>query len=562
MQEISNIIQKTIKNLFALDEVVALERTDEQFGDFASNIALHLSKKLGQNPREIAQKIVDDLEDTSIDKAEVAGPGFINITVNNNLLVSSLKTAVESAPHGVFGANEVGVGKTVLCEFPSPNMSKPFSVGHIRSALQGWALAQIMRLSGYRVITDNHVGDSGTPFGKWVVGYLRYSSKDQLEKAGINELARVYITITAAMKAEKEAGTTQLSDEVQLWLQKLEAGDEEAVQYSKLFNKISFNHMHAIMERLEISTDYEYGESYFVKRGHELTDELLKKGIAKESDGAVIVELDEFAIKTPVMLKKANGTALYATTDLATMEFRDKTWAPEKVFIHTGQEQAFYFTQLNALAQRAGFAPNIVHLWHGLVDQLDEDGKRGKMSSRKGVVLLGDMLDEAEKRAAEITKEADPDAAHAVALGAIKFADFTADRKKGVLFDWETMFNVQGTSGPAVQYAAVRINSILAKTQVEPVLSNDYDFAPERNLLLELLSFPHLILEISKNYEVHKLSTYLYKLARTLNRYYEKTPILKASEAEQANRLWVLMLTRQVLSTGLDILGIPVPKKM
>ncbi|MCA9309160.1 arginine--tRNA ligase, partial [Candidatus Saccharibacteria bacterium] len=370
------------------------------------------------------------------------------------------------------------------------------------------------------------------------------------------------IAITADIKEESEAGVSDLAHEVQSWLQKLEAGDNEAVAYSERFNKISFDHMHQVMDRLGISTEFEYGESKFVTRGKELADELLKKGIATESDGAVIVELDDAGIDTPVMLKKANGTALYATTDLATMEFRDNEWAPEKVFIHTGQEQAFYFTQLNALAKKACYKDNIVHLWHGLVDQLDESGKRSKMSSRKGVVLLNDLLGEGEKRAAEIAKDASPEDVKAVSLGAIKFTDFTADRKKGSLFDWETMFNVQGFSGPAVQYAAVRIKSILSKATVQPGLSEGYEWDTEHELLLELLAFPSLIEELSENYELHRLAAYLYNLARALNRYYEKTPILKSPELEQQNRLWLLTIVESVLTTGLDVLGIPVPDKM
>jgi len=563
MQEISGLIQKTVKDLFNVDEQVELTRADEQFGDYATNIALRLGKQLGKNPREVAEAIAPKLKNNIIENAEVAGPGFINLKINSEWLASALKKAAASAPGGVYGTSLTGKGETVVCEFPSPNMAKPFSVGHIRSALQGWSIAQIMRLTGHTVITDNHLGDAGTPFGKWVVGFLTYSSKEQLAKDGINELARIYIAVTTDMKAEKEAGGHEISDQVQAWLQKLEAGDSEAVAYSKQFNQISLDHLHLVMERLNISTEFEYGEAQFVKRGQELADELLKSGVAKESAGAVIVDIEEFGIDTPVMLRKANGTALYATTDLATIEFREKTWHPSKVFIHTGQEQAFYFRQLKALAQKAGYPDTINHLWHGLVDQVDESGKRAKMSSRKGVIALNDLLDEAEKRAAALTDDGTPEDAKAIALGAIKFADFMADRKKGTLFDWETLFNVQGFSGPAVQYAAVRINSILQKAgseSAEP--SGDYDWSAEHELLLELTAFPGLINELAQNYELHKLAAYLYQLARTLNRYYEKTPILKAPEHERTNRLLLLGLTKQVFATGLDVLGITVPNKM
>jgi arginyl-tRNA synthetase len=557
-------IASIVARLFGAEVTVELSRPDEQFGDYATNVALKLAKQLGQNPRDVAQQIAAELERADgISSVSIAGPGFINIGLDSNVLVSWLDAAVTNAPQGVFGANTSGKGTTVVCEFPSPNMAKPFSVGHIRSALQGWAVAQVMRLNEYTVVTDNHVGDAGTPFGKWVVGYLRYSSPEQLEQQGINELARVYIAITADIKKEKEAGEHAIADEVQMWLQKLEANDAEAKAYSKRFNAISFDHMHEIMDRLGISTDYEYGESMFVVRGKELAEELLANGVAQESNGAVVVDLEDEGIDTPVMLRKANGTALYATTDLATMEFRDKKWQPNKVFIHTGQEQAFYFRQLNALARKAGRSDNIHHLWHGLVDQLDEHGNRGKMSSRKGVVLLSDLLDEAEKRAAEFAREGSEEDIRAVALAAVKFTDFMADRKKGVLFDWESMFNVQGFSGPAVQYAAVRIRSIVAKAGDADISPKEgYDWTAEHQLLMEVSEFPALIRELSENWELHKLAAYLYNLARVINRYYESTPILKSDPKMLSNRLWLLTQTERVFVTGLDILGIPVPEKM
>lgn len=563
--KLANDIAKVCNDLFNTKVEVDLTRPDEQFGDYATNVALKLAKILGKNPQEVARAVADELQGSNqdIESVSIAGPGFINIRVASEGLAAHLATAISASPQGVFGANTSGKGRTVVCEFPSPNMAKPFSVGHIRSALQGWAVAQVMRLNGYTVITDNHVGDAGTPFGKWVVGYLRYSSPDKLAQDGINELARIYIAITADIKDEKLRGEHALADEVQSWLQKLEHGDDEAVKYSTMFNKISFDHMHEIMERLGISTEFEYGESGFVKRGKELAQELLAKGVATQSDGAIIVDLEDQGIDTPIMLQKANGTALYATTDLATMEFRQKEWAPEKVFIHTGQEQAFYFRQLNALARKAGCKDNIYHLWHGLVDQIDESGKRGKMSSRKGVVLLSELLDQAEKRAGEFARDGSEADVNAVALAAVKFADFMADRKKGVLFDWESMFNVQGFSGPAVQYAAVRIRSILSKApQASAAPSATYNWQSEHALLLELSAFPNLIHELSESWELHKLAAYLYNLARTLNRYYEEVPILKSEGETLQSRLWLLEQTNKVFVTGLDVLGIPVPERM
>jgi arginyl-tRNA synthetase len=563
MQEISNLIQKIVQELFNAQIELDLTHADEQFGDYATNIAMRLSKKVGQNPREIAQKIIEQLKDESIEKAEIAGPGFINITLKSEALATMLNQEIQASHNGEYGASEIGADHTVVCEFPSPNMAKPFSVGHIRSALQGWAIYKLMKLHGYAVITDNHLGDSGTPFGKWVVGFQRYSSDEQLNQDGINELARVYISITAEMKEEASAGQSAIADEAQQWLQRLESKDPEAVEFSERFNKISLDHMHQVMNRLNIQTELELGESFYVSRGQEMVDELLEKGVAKNSEDAVIVELDEFGINTPIMLRKANGTALYATTDLATIEYREKHWSPEKVFIHTGEEQNFYFRQLNALSEKAGFKPVIQHLWHGLVDQKVEGGGREKMSSRKGVVLLQDLLDYAEEEARKHNKDGSDESVKAVALGAIKFADFTADRKNGVLFDWESMFSVQGFSGPAVQYAAVRIKSILDKAGVvDDVDFSAYEWKDEKRLIVKLLHYPILLRELHDSYEMHKLASYLYDLARSFNRYYEEHRILTTSGPEKSAKLWTITQVRMVLVRGLDILGIPTPEKM
>lgn len=546
--------------LFNVDVSVELTRPDEQFGDYATSVALQLGQQLNKNPREIAEKIASKLKHKKIAGTEVAGPGFINIKIQSNLLAMWL---FEETKLRVFGRSDLGQGRKVVCEFPSPNMAKPVSVGHLRAAVQGWTIYKLMTHLGYEVVTDNHIGDYGTPFGKWVVGFLYFSSDEKLAKDGIYELARIYIEITAALKTEKEQGDDKLAGEVQGWLKKLEAKDVDAVEYSNRFNKISLDHLHKVMGRLRISTDHELGEAFYVPRGQALTDELLKKGIAKESDGALVVPLDDAGIDTPIMLRKANGTALYATTDLATIEYRQQQWNPEKVFIHTGQEQTFYFRQLKALAKKVGYKDVIEHLWHGLIDQKDEDGTRQKMSSRKGVVLLEELLDVAEKKARKQMKDGNEEDIKAVALGAIKFADFTADRKKGMLFDWESMFSVQGFSGPAVQYAVVRIKSVLAKaTDSKPNDISDYDWQAEHALLLLATDFPQLLVELGKNYEMHKLATYLYGLARELNRYYEETQILITKEPIRGYRLWFITVIRDILVDGLDILGIPTPERM
>lgn len=568
MDYVKELLNQVIRDLYGTDVDCEVTRPDEQLGDYATNVALRLAKPLKKNPQAIAEQIIAELKKmttTQPIQASMAGPGFINLTLNAQHLQAQLLTKLASAPDGIYGASDIGKGKLVINEFPSPNMAKPFSVGHIRAALQGWAIYKLMLMMGYTTIRDNHLGDYGTPFGKWVVGFLRYSSEQQLERDGIYELARVYIKITTELKAESGRQETAIAEEVQSWLIRLDNNDEQAVSYSQRFNKISLKHMHKVMTRLNVETDIELGESFFVDRAQVLVNELLEDNLAIKSDGAVIVPLDEYQIDTPVMLRKANGAALYTTTDLATIEFRQNNWHPDKVFIHTGQEQAFYFRQLQALAKKVGLEDSIVHLWHGIVDQLDDDGQRQKMSSRKGVVLLDDLLDVAEERAQQQMKTASKADIQAVALAAIKFADFAADRKKGLLFDWDTMFNLQGFSGPAVQYAAVRIASVLKKADskdLHQAPESDYDWVAEKRLLIHLLEFPELLLNLHQTYEMHKLASYLYDLSRELNRYYEKHRVLDSPPQIQAARLWLLGVTYEVFKNGLDILGIAIPDEM
>lgn len=559
-QELETHIAEVCKHAFDVDVTVELDIPDEKFGDYTTNIAMRLAGKLGKNPRSIAEKVVSDLSHDAISQAEIAGPGFVNMRLNPSYLARTLHESIEAR---AFGVSDVGGGKTIVSEFPSPNMAKPYSVGHLRSATQGWATAQLMRRMGYEVITDNHLGDYGTPFGKWVVGYLHFSNEAALAEKGIYELARVYVEITEALKKESQAESTQLADEIQLWLKRLESEDPEAVAYSTRFKKISLEHFHQVMGRLRIATDYELGESFYISRGQEIVDELLQKNIAVESEGAVVVPLDEYGIETPIMLRKANGAALYATSDLATIEYRQKKWDPEKVFIHTGQEQAFYFEQLKALAKKIHYKDTIVHLWHGLIDQVDvKTGKREKMSSRKGVILLEELLDAAEDEARKNMKSGDEEDVQAVALAAIKFTDFMADRKRGLLFDWSSIFSVQGFSGPAVQYAIVRIKAIKQKAGAGIGLSEDYDWSSEHQLLAKCVAYHDLLLDLHTSYDLHKLAAYLYELARMFNGYYEKTRIMDVDEPARSSRLWFIDQIEYILTDGLDILGIPVPKKM
>ena len=561
MNKVAEIINQLIEEKFNIKTEVSLTRPRPEFGDFATNIAMQLAGKLSKNPREIAEELAGELSKNEIfENVEIAGPGFLNLRVSAKKLEKILSQEFSDR----FGSNNEGEGKLALIDGPSPNMAKPYSVGHLRPGNQGWAAKKLLEFSGWKVITDNHLGDYGTPFGIWVVGFEMFSNEERLAKRGVYELGDVYIKTKAAMKEQGEGG--EIEKKAEEWLLKLENGDEEALNYSNKFKEISLKHIHDVMARLKISTDYEYGEAFFAPKGKAAVQKLIESGVAVQNeDGSVIVPLEEYGFDVPLLVQKSNGAALYATNDLATILFREEEFAPDKVIYSVGAEQQFYFSQIFAMAKKLGIKTDLYHLWFGVIDQLNEDGTREKMSSRKGVVLMEELLDKAEERAREIVagRDVSEEDVKKIALGAIKFSDFTADRRTNILFDWENIFALTGFSGPYVQYSAVRVNNILRKEQdFELVDFEEYDFEAEKNIILQLLAFPETVKMAVRDLEPHKISKYLYDLAREMNRYYEKTRVSDAPEIEKSARLTLLKKVSKTFENGLDLLGIEIPEKM
>ena len=561
MNKVAEIINQLIEEKFNIKTEVSLTRPRPEFGDFATNIAMQLAGKLSKNPREIAEELAGELSKNEIfENVEIAGPGFLNLRVSAKKLEKILSQEFSDR----FGSNNEGEGKLALIDGPSPNMAKPYSVGHLRPGNQGWAAKKLLEFSGWKVITDNHLGDYGTPFGIWVVGFEMFSNEEKLAKRGVYELGDVYIKTKAAMKEQGEGG--EIEKKAEEWLLKLENGDEEALNYSNKFKEISLKHIHDVMARLKISTDYEYGEAFFAPKGKAAVQKLIESGVAVQNeDGSVIVPLEEYGFDVPLLVQKSNGAALYATNDLATILFREEEFAPDRVIYSVGAEQQFYFSQIFAMAKKLGIKTDLYHLWFGVIDQLNEDGTREKMSSRKGVVLMEELLDKAEERAREIVagRDVSEEDVKKIALGAIKFSDFTADRRTNILFDWENIFALTGFSGPYVQYSAVRVNNILRKEQnFELVDFEEYDFEAEKNIILQLLAFPETVKMAVRDLEPHKISKYLYDLAREMNRYYEKTRVSDAPEIEKSARLTLLKKVSKTFENGLDLLGIEIPEKM
>lgn len=570
MDFVIETVQEAAQKLWQIEVEPSLDYPKPQFGDVATNVAFGLAKQLKQAPLKIAEELASELNLLDFLEANVAAPGFINLKVDDNWLAS--KFAENFGPG--FGGNQKNLGKTAIVEYPSQNMAKPYSVGHLRPGNQGWAAYKLLEATGWRVITDNHLGDYGSPFGIWVAGFLRFSSPEKLTKDGVYELGRVYIQTREVMKQEEADEKNDLAKEVEEWLLKLEAGDEEALRYSRQFNQISLEHIHQVMHRLRIYTDYELGEAFFAPIGKNLVQKLLEQKIATQNDdGSVVVDLTDQGVKVPVLLQKSNGAALYATTDLATVWYREQRWQPDKVVYAVGGEQQFHFQQIFALARKTGHTKtDFIHMWFGTIDQVDQDGKRQKMSSRQGVILMEELLDQAEARARELVgdrKISQQDIA-TIALGAIKFSDFMADRRTNILFDWQTIFALNGFSGPAVQYAAVRIKKILDKVgfatgQTWSVdQTSTEDFSAEKPLLVKLTQYPNVINESAELLEPHRLASYLYELARATNRYYESEPILaeNVTSQDRERRLAMLAQVYQVLEDGLEILGIQIPNQM
>ena len=561
MNKVAEIINQTIKEKFNIEVEVSLTRPRPEFGDFATNIAMQLAGKLSKNPREIADELLGELSKNEIfETIEIAGPGFLNLRVSAKKLEKLLSQDFSDR----FGSNNDGEGKLALIDGPSPNMAKPYSVGHLRPGNQGWAAKKLLEFSGWKVITDNHLGDYGTPFGILVVGFKMFSNDEKLAERGVYELGDVYIKTKAAIKEQGEGG--DIEKQAEEWLLKLEKGDNEAIEFSNRFKEISLKHIHDVMARLKISTDYEYGEAFFAPKGKAAVRKLIESGVAVQNeDGSVIVPLEEYGFDVPLLVQKSNGAALYATNDLATILFREEEFAPDKVVYAVGAEQQFYFSQIFAMAKKLGIKTDLYHLWFGVIDQLNEDGTREKMSSRKGVVLMEELLDKAEERAREIVagRDVSEEDIKKIALGAIKFSDFAADRRTNILFDWENIFALTGFSGPYVQYSAVRVNNILRKEQnFEFVDFENYDFEAEKNVILQLLAFPETVKMAARDLEPHKISKYLYDLAREMNRYYEKTRVSDASKIEKSARLTLLKKVSKTFANGLDLLGIEVPEKM
>jgi arginyl-tRNA synthetase len=545
---------------------VVTSAADARFGDFQTNAAMVAAKALKKNPREVAASILDQLKvDDLCEAPTVAGAGFINFKVLDPALSHAVNGVRED---GRLGVIPVSSPRTIIIDFSSPNVAKPMHVGHIRSTILGDSLARIARHLGHRVITDNHIGDWGTQFGKVIHGWKHLLDREALGRAPIDELVRLYREVNAA-----EESDPALKETVRHELVKLQQGDPENLEIWKRAVDLSWKEFERLYGLLDIAFDERLGESFYNDALAPLVERLLGEGIAEKSEGAVCVffrgspELKE----KPCLIRKSDGGFLYATTDLATLEYREQRWKPDAVWYVTGAPQQLHFEQVFATARRMGVTTDLRHIAFGSI--LGEDRKMMKTRSGENVEL-GGLLAEAIERALAVVAAKNPDlpkdeqkeCARIIGLGAVKYADLMQHRLTDYVFSWDKMLSFQGNTAPYLQNAYVRIRSIFRKAEAEgtstavaPIVIAD---PAERALGLQIVQFGEILHTVLEDQRPNLLCLYLYELADRFHKFYEACPVLKSEGAVRASRLTLAGLTADILHQGLGLLGIMVPEKM
>ncbi len=547
---------------FSAIQAVATANAD--FGDFQCNDSMQLAKILRKSPRDIAQAVVDDIQlHESVDKVEIAGAGFINMYLKPEWIASYIEGLGADENLGV---PHIGEGHTIVIDYSSPNVAKPMHIGHIRSTIIGCAIDKMFRKLGYNVISDNHIGDWGTQFGIIIKGYREFVDKDALAKSPIEELERVYVK-SYEKTQEDEGWLTGCRDE----LVKLQSGDSDNLELWGEFIKMSLVEFDKIYKRLGVGFDYMRGESFYREKLPGVVKMLEEKGLAEESDGATVVFLEEE--KLPVcIVRKSDGGYNYATSDIATVLHRTEEFKPDRIIYVTDERQQLHFNQFFTICGKIGCEVKLDHVWFGLM-RLPE----GTFSTREGnVIKLEALLDEAESRALKIVQGSSPDmtedqqkkVARAVGIGAVKYADLSQNPQTTVTFTWEKAMATDGNSGPYLQYAYARIQSVRDKYK-EQFPDGDADSCSivftepvERVLALKLTQFSEVVVRAAHSYKPSTVADYLYELAQTYSSFHQNVPFLKAEEGLRESRIRLCGITARVLKAGLDLLGIETPERI
>ena len=525
--------------------------TDPKFGDYQCNDALKLAKRLRMNPRETAQAVAAALAvDGVFDKVEVAGPGFLNLTVSAQWLNDRL-AALAAAPK--FGIPQTGAGKRVVIDYSSPNAAKQMHIGHIRSTVIGGAIDRIFRALGYDVVADNHLGDWGTQFGILIKGYRELLTDNERANLTVATLEKCYVL--SAAKAKEEDGVWR--EECKRELVKLQQGDADNLALWKRFIEISIGEFERMYDKLGVKFDTYRGESYYNDMMPGVVEELVKAGLAVESEGALVVNLEAEKLGVAIV-RKSDGGYNYTTSDLACVKSRIAEYAPERIVYVTDARQQLHFRQWFSIAAKMGCTTTLVHVPFGL---MSFQGKA--ISTREGnLIRLDELLEEAKRRALDIVKErgGDERLAEQIGYGAVKYSDLSHDPITDIDFSWDKALALEGNSGPYLQYAHARVRSLMAKAGGEPAARVFAVAEPlERRLALQLVEFPGAVVRAAEAYKPSVLADYLFQTAQVYSSFYQSTPVLKSEEPARSSRLALCALFGDILRTGLGLLGIESP---
>ena len=556
------IASELAKVIEGLDQETILKLLEQpkssDLGDIAFP-AFSLAKIERKAPQAIAADIAEKIDASHFEKVVATGP-YVNFFLDKSQISDQvIKSVIEAGAD--YGQQEEGQGANVTIDLSSPNIAKPFSVGHLRSTVIGDAISNIYKKMGYNTIKINHLGDWGKQFGLLMVAYKKWGSKEAVEANPIDELLKLYVRINAEIENDPA-----LDEEGRLWFKKLEDGDPEATELWQWFRDESLVEFNRIYKLLGVEFDSLNGEAFYNDKMDEAVQILEEKGLLKESKGASIVELDDVNLP-PAMIKKSDGATLYITRDIATAIYRARTYNFVKNIYAVGQEQSNHFRQLKAVLKKMGFewSDDMIHVDFGLVTK-----NRQKLSTRKGnIILLEPTLQEAISRAKAQIEEKNPElenkeeVARAVGVGAVKFYDLKTDRRNGYDFDLEAMVSFEGETGPYVQYAYARIQSILRKANFTPSADATYSLNdPESWEIIKLLQdFSRVVKRAAENYDPSLIAKYAINLAQAFNKYYAHTRILDESP-ERDSRLALSYSTAVVLKEALRLLGVDAPEKM
>ena len=552
---LNDILKRAFEKAFPGEDfagIRVLPATDPKFGDYQCNDALKHAKRMHMNPREVAAKVVEALDQSCFEKVEIAGPGFLNLTVSSDWLNAQLLN-LSTSQH--LGIPQFGDSKTVVIDYSSPNAAKQMHIGHIRSTVIGCAIDRIFRSLGYKVIADNHLGDWGTQFGILIKGYRELLTQEERDNLTVANLEKCYVL--SAAKAKEEDGVWK--EDCKRELVKLQQGDADNLALWKRFIDISIGEFNRMYDKLGVKFDTYRGESYYNEMMPGVVKRLQEMGMAVESEGALVVNLEEEKLGVAIV-RKSDGGYNYTTSDLACVECRVKDYNPERIIYVTDARQQLHFKQWFNIAGKMGVKAKLVHVPFGLMSY---QGKA--ISTREGnLIKLDELLAEAKKRSFDIVKDrgGDERLAEQIGYGAVKYSDLSHDPITDIDFSWDKALALEGNSGPYLQYAYARVCSLMDKVgglNVEKPGSFSVQTPAEKRLALQLLEFPGAVVRAAEAYKPSVLADYLFQTAQLYSSFYQNSPILKSEEAVRNARLRLCALFGSVLSKGLNLLGIETP---